>query len=182
MADNSSPLKITKLDAARRQLRTAITLWFNDGDPVSIHTLAFAAHEIIHFVSKKKGRGRDLLFDSLVIRDERRKEFNILMKSHATFFKHARSDAEAVTEFHPILSRLFILFSILGVELSGEALNDEESAFIWWLFIHEPALLTEQGRKQIEDCIPVEHLRMLEGTAKHEFLEIARLARRLAGR
>ena len=30
---------VTKLDAARRQLRTAIRLWFQEADPVSIHTL-----------------------------------------------------------------------------------------------------------------------------------------------
>ena len=49
-------ITVTKLDAARRQLRTAIRLWFNDGDLVAIHTLAFAAYEIIHVVSKKRNR------------------------------------------------------------------------------------------------------------------------------
>ena len=32
-------IRIGKLDAARRQLQAAITLWFNDGDPVAIHYL-----------------------------------------------------------------------------------------------------------------------------------------------
>jgi hypothetical protein len=50
----SKSLRLTKLDVARRQLQTAITLWFTDGDPVSIHTLAFAAYEIIHVISKKQ--------------------------------------------------------------------------------------------------------------------------------
>ena len=39
MTDNAK-ITVTKLDAARRQLRTAIRLWFEEGDPVSIHTLA----------------------------------------------------------------------------------------------------------------------------------------------
>jgi hypothetical protein len=30
--------KVSKLDAAKRQLETAIRLYFSDGDPVSIHT------------------------------------------------------------------------------------------------------------------------------------------------
>jgi len=47
-------IMISKLDAARRQLATAITLWFEDRDPVSIHTLVFAAYEIIHAVSKQR--------------------------------------------------------------------------------------------------------------------------------
>jgi hypothetical protein len=49
-------MKVKKLDAARHQLRTAIELWFCDGDPISIPTLAFASYEIIHVASKTRGR------------------------------------------------------------------------------------------------------------------------------
>src|SRR6266478_5939088 len=77
-------LKLKKLDAAQRQLRTAITLWFHDGDPVAIHALAFAAYEVIHTVSKKRNPyRRDLLFDTLLIKDEYRKDFCIKLKEHA---------------------------------------------------------------------------------------------------
>jgi hypothetical protein len=65
-------ITITKLDAARRQLGIAISLWFQDGDEVAIHTLACAAHQIIHDINRHRG-GRDLLFDSLVFRDEYRR-------------------------------------------------------------------------------------------------------------
>ena len=37
---------ITKLDAARRQLDTAIELFFANGDFVSIHALAYAAYTL----------------------------------------------------------------------------------------------------------------------------------------
>jgi len=40
-------LKLSKLDAARRQLETAVALCFQEGDPVSIHSFACAAHEIV---------------------------------------------------------------------------------------------------------------------------------------
>ena len=46
---------ITKLDAARRQLWVAISLWFQDGDEVAIHTLACAAHQIIHDINQHRG-------------------------------------------------------------------------------------------------------------------------------
>jgi hypothetical protein len=48
MPTTESKIKITKMDAAKRQVRTAIKLWFMEEDPVSIHTLVSAAHEIIH--------------------------------------------------------------------------------------------------------------------------------------
>ncbi len=39
-------IKISKHDAARRQIFTAIRLYFNHGDLVSMHTLAAAAFKI----------------------------------------------------------------------------------------------------------------------------------------
>jgi hypothetical protein len=51
--------RITKLDAAIRQLDTAITLWFTEADTISIHTLACSAHQIIHDINQQKGH-RDL--------------------------------------------------------------------------------------------------------------------------
>ncbi|MGI8569030.1 MAG: hypothetical protein ACR2KT_08130 [Methylocella sp.] len=79
------PVRIGKLDAARRQLRTAITLWFNDGDPVSVHTLAYAAYEVIHAISEKRDpTRRDLLFDSRLIKDEFRGEWNATVENTPT--------------------------------------------------------------------------------------------------
>jgi hypothetical protein len=64
---------IDKLEAACRLLNTAIVLWFNNGDAVSIHTLACSAHHIVHDINYLKG-GMDLLYDSLIFKDEYRRE------------------------------------------------------------------------------------------------------------
>lgn len=53
-----SRIQISKLEAAKRQRDTAIKMWFADGDPVSIHTLAAAAHQIINDVNEKIGETR----------------------------------------------------------------------------------------------------------------------------
>src|SRR6266540_3876788 len=152
-------ITISKFDAARSQLSTAIGLWFADSDPVSIHALAYAAYEIVHAVSKKRDRfRRDLLFDTLVIKDEYRKEFNLFVKQHANFFKHADRDVDVAIEFRPILSELFMLFTIVGIQLCGERPNDAESAFLMWLYFHRPELLTEKGREQFVQGIPVDQV------------------------
>jgi hypothetical protein len=93
MATQSKLITITKLAAARSQLKTAITLWFSDADPISIHTLAYAAYEVIHVVSKKLNPDRlDLIFDSRFIKDEYRGQVNVGFKKHANFFKHANRE------------------------------------------------------------------------------------------
>lgn len=176
-------IMISKLDAARRQLATAITLWFEDRDPVSIHTLVYAAYEIIHAVSKQRNPNRrDLLFDSLLIKDEHRVEYVKFVKEHANFFKHALNDGNAVIEFRPVLSQMFFLMAILGVELCGEQKNTEESAFMWWQYINKPDWLTENGKKLVSDTIPADGIAHLRARPKSEFLEAFKIARRMAGR
>jgi hypothetical protein len=173
------PIIISKLDAARRQLRTAITLWFAEGDPVSIHTLVHAAYEIIEIVSKQRNPGRrDLLFDSLLVKDEYRKEWRDFIRRPGNFFKHASKDGNDVIEFRPVSSELFILFAIFGVKLCGERINDEEDAYMHWLCFHKPHLLTEDGRKRFVDGVPVDHLQELRSVPKKEFLEVIKATRR----
>ncbi len=40
-------VRVTKLEAARRQIESAIWLWFVDDDHVSVHALAAAAHRLL---------------------------------------------------------------------------------------------------------------------------------------
>lgn len=47
--------RVAKLDAAKRQLETAIRLYFASADPVSIHTLTAAAYQLLLDLNKKAG-------------------------------------------------------------------------------------------------------------------------------
>jgi hypothetical protein len=177
MSDNASIIRVSKLDAARRQLRTAITLWFTNGDPVSVHTLAFAAYDVFHTVSKKRDPNRrDRLFDTDYIKDEYRRDWHDLIKKNAHFFKHADRDPDGVLDFNLANNEFFILFAITGRQLCGESHSHEESTLLWWMQIHKPHLLTEQGRKMVADHIPVDNLEHIRGLTKHEFFEAFRQA------
>lgn len=163
---------VGKMDAARRQLKTAIRLWFRDADPVSIHTLAYAAYEIIHTVSKKRNPARDpLIFDSDLVKEEYRSRVNIRLKEHANFFKHGDRDGEAVIQFNPSLSQWFMFFCLLGLEFCGESLNDEEAAFRWWTAFHMPDILTEQGRDAMSKQFTPDGIAELRSLSKNEFFE-----------
>jgi hypothetical protein len=175
-----TPIRISKLDAARRQLQTAIRLWFHDGDPVSIHTLAFAAYEIIHVIAKARNKGLDLLFDTLNIKDEHRRDFNAFIKRDANFFKHAKKEKnlDEILEFRPVLTMLFLIYATLGVRWAGETPNEAESIFFTWLHIHKSNWLTDEGRKFIQDNIPIEHLDEFRAMPKAEFFDIFAEARK----
>jgi hypothetical protein len=170
-AEGLPKLVVSKLEAARRQLNTAIHLWFFNGDVISIHTLAYAAYEVIHVVSKKRKRPRTLLFDDRANEGEESKAWALFLKKSANFFKHAKEDTEATIEFTPALNELFLLYSLIGLQTAGELLNGEEKAFMYWLCFNKPALLTELGRQRFIDSIPIEELENIRSLPKPLFLQ-----------
>jgi hypothetical protein len=176
--DDRAKITVTKLDAAKQQLRTAIRLWFAEGDPVSIHTLAFAAYEIAHVVSKKRNPARrDLIFDSLRIKDEHRAEWNKTIKRQADFFKHANRDPEGSIEFPLLTSVFFMMGAAAGLRLAGERDSHEELALALWIFIHKPRWMTAAARKLFENRISVEHVAQMKAVPKPLFLKAFKTTR-----
>ena len=98
---------ITKIDAAKRQLETAITLWFHDDDPVSIHTLASAAQEILHPLAKKAGTFEGTL-DTIYAADGHEDEWLASIRFYHNFFKHGAKDADASIKLNPEVNTYLI--------------------------------------------------------------------------
>lgn len=173
-------IKVTKLDAARRQLRTAIELWFQDGDPVAIHTLAYAAHEIIHRLFRRKGL-TGLLFDAPGLKEENRKKFANILKADANFFKHAERESKPddVREFSPDVNESFITICLFGLERMDEEHDDAGLAFKFWFRIHKPEMFYGEA---FQDSVPVEKLKKWKRFNKSDFfrryVELREIARR----
>jgi len=157
-------IKINKLDAARRQLGTAIELWFNGADPVSVHTLASAAHEVVHSLLRARGL-EGLLFDHPRVREQYRSAWNRRMKEHYNFFKHADKDPLGELDLNPGINEMLVLFVLAGVERLGETPNANESAMGQWLALHKPDLF----HGSLEDTFDPEMLDRVRALAKPEF-------------
>lgn len=169
-----SSITVTKIEVARRQLRTAIELWFADGDPISIHTLAAASHQVIHDLNKRKN-GPDLLLDTRFINDKYRKEFVADIKYAANFMKHAEKDgAAAALEFMPESNNNFISFSIFGLRYLGEKIDAEEIAFERWHTFRNPDLMTAAGKALFVQTFTTAQVELLRSIQKHKFLEAFR--------
>ncbi len=101
-------LKLSKLDAAERQLNQAIKLFFAESDEVSIHALAEAASQVLADIGKPLGI-KSIVRDSGLIREEKRKEWlNIVFKSR-NFFKHADKDPDGIHDFNPVSNVITLL-------------------------------------------------------------------------
>jgi hypothetical protein len=168
---DKTKIKVSKIDAARRQLDTAIELWFYDKDPVSVHALARAAYEIIHDINQKKGGGVDLLFDSVVIKDEYQKEWAAVLKAPGNFFKHADRDPEDIVEFPLEGSLLFFIFAIRGLHNLGERRSARAEVFLKWIEVNRPEWVIAEFRERLVNALTVEGLKQLRAVPKNEYFE-----------
>jgi hypothetical protein len=169
-------VKITKLEAARRQLQTAIELWRDDGDAVAIHTLAHASHELIHDLSRT-GRGKKpLLFDAYPERTDKefRRQWAAMLKRAAGFFKHTANEKGANTEvdFEPEINEIFMHFSIIGLEAMGVQLNEAESIFSFWMKTHHPEVLSQDSQRFMSESLAPGFLPAFRKLPKKKFFEI----------
>jgi hypothetical protein len=87
-------MRITKLDAAEREIITAVRLLFNGGDPIAVCLLASAARDITSRLCEK--RGIKSFFDFHPHSEKR--ELYRLSNRHSNYFKHANTDDEDVLE------------------------------------------------------------------------------------
>lgn len=101
---------INKLDAAQRQLESAIFLYFYDQDPVSIHTLTAASYNILRDICKKLGLPPVLIKGLLLdyVREEKKKDFIHLLNEAENFFKHADQDHNGIIKFNPGQTELLL--------------------------------------------------------------------------
>jgi len=106
--EDDQKISVSKLDAARAQLETAIRLYFTDGEPIAVHTLAAAAHQILHDISEKRG-GPSSVRGFQFIRPGFEKDWHQTVTAEQNFFKHADRDPDAVLEFLPRKAPVFIV-------------------------------------------------------------------------
>jgi hypothetical protein len=99
---DTGPVTLTKLEAAERQFRQAVSLHFGGVDPVSALTLAAAASEILRDVAKRKGVHHPLHNEVVpLVPPGKRKEFRRLIRKPQNFLKHARRDPDAAIALNP---------------------------------------------------------------------------------
>jgi hypothetical protein len=142
---------VSKTDAARSQLDTAIELYFQDGDEVAIHTLASAAYEVVVSLRTRAG-----FVDEIVkhILPERRAEFRQHWNRAQNFFKHADRDPEALLDFDPGLTEIKMLVACTCFAVLGRPTEPMLTFQIWFSLHHTDVLTDPQMRSLFEEIKP----------------------------
>ena len=161
---------ISKIDAARRQIDTAIDLYFSGGDFLAIYTIAFAAHQVLNDIYN---RHRDDGFLQ-TLSERLPSDFRRLLANPANFLKHADRDHDAYLPEISYIQIEAILCSatVLYKRISGD-LTSKMKGFD---YIIEEQAYENIGVKEIDTNLD----RIREHTARREWLRTLPDAEKLA--
>jgi hypothetical protein len=147
-------VRLTKLDVARRQLQTALRLYFSHGDLVSAWTLGAAAYNVLRDLSQSKGLPPMMLKGQFPasLPQAVRKALVDRIQAVENFLKHADLDPDAELLFQPDGQIELLLFD---AALRLRDLSNKESTLMvlmqmWFL---SRAAIQHDGDKDLEQWL-----------------------------
>ncbi len=148
--DKAKAERVTKLDAARRQIRVAIRLFFQREDMAAVHTLAAAAQEVLREIGKARSVETFARYDDAVdqiVRPEMREEFCRMLRQAQNFLKHADRDPDGVLDFYPEATQYYLFDATRMYILLDPVGSPEALMFLCWFSVKHPYLLKRNGAK-----------------------------------
>jgi len=161
-------LKISKLDAAKRQIETAVFLYFNEGDPISIHTLTMAASNVLRDLNGGKVWMIKTHFNDH-IKEGMEKEAWKIMNRYENFLKHADTDPDGILDFNPDVTEI-CLWEAGRVyrEFTGESPHPMVAYNIWFKKYHDQLFIyTPEEIEKNQDAD-----RVFEVTSRREYFSL----------
>jgi hypothetical protein len=147
--------RVTKIDAAKRQLCVAIRMFFGSEDAIAVYTLANAALEIFEGRPQKKPARPGSKSTRFRLFDVLRKAYPNLSDEEAwkrifnakNFFKHGGS-LEASVTFHEEANISVLLFaSAHRQKYTAQDAPPEVNAFILWFMATQPITITQETQE-----------------------------------
>src|SRR5437899_4730412 len=92
--------QLTKCDSATRQLTAAIRLYFQDADPLAIHTIAGAAHGLLRDLLARKAASSSDHAQASSEQSEQVGFVSRMVDQAKNFLKHADRNPEMVLTFN----------------------------------------------------------------------------------
>ncbi len=142
-------MRLSKLEVVRRQLGTALALFLNDHDSVSVHSLASGACEIIEHLAETAGKTpfRDHALES--IPDLTLKKLREHQREFWNAFKHGlqqdrttpRDDTDILERFSDEINDHVMFIGWYDYMLATGTLPVEAQAFQAWYFAKYPEKL-----------------------------------------
>ena len=136
-------IRVTKIQAAQRQIDAGIRMFFRNEDPVAIHTVAMAGFRILRDLTKKRGPEHPI--DSM-IKPGKEKEFWGALNNFSNFCKHADLDPNGVSSsFREDANDIALLIAATYYRNLGyQWTNEMQFLWAWYVSLH-PDVLSENA-------------------------------------
>jgi hypothetical protein len=145
---------VTKSSAALSQLETAIGIWFEEGDPVSVHTLAVAAHDCFSALVEHKTKVKSLIKQHLKTQSS---EYNRRIKVPRNFFVHGFNEFKGTLVHIPVFTDMLMLDSAWCYQkLQPQHPRALIEMFAFRVFGEKPDLLSEEAKPHFAELFKME--------------------------
>lgn len=150
---------LTKVDVARRQLSTAIELFFAGRDAVSVYSLATNAWEVIDVLCTKAGIDSFSIQVRENVPEGKDLKRNFINSPYRNFFKHADSDSEKTLAPLPYSQVEGVLFLAVEdyIRLNGRSPVQLQVFQLWYLAKHPDkvdAAVADDLIERVTSCFP----------------------------
>ena len=137
-----------------------------------MHTLAAAAHGIIHDLNRAQ-KGPPLLFDSPTIDPALKRQSVAILKEFENFCKHADNRKRKITELEiePKVTIGFMFACLWGLTFLKQKHTPIEMAFRSWVWAHHPEFLNIETKEAIAKGLRAERSELLRTIPKKLFLK-----------
>lgn len=148
--------KYSKLDVAKSQLEEAIKLFFEQRDPVSVHTLLSASHQIMRDIAKANGIQYHCIIEKLINQANQnlKQSYSAVFKPR-NFFKHADKDSNVELLFDGLENELWLVDACV---LYGQVIKKESNSVMsyWsWYILKNPDI---QSAVHVPDLVRLSEL------------------------
>lgn len=162
---------IDKTAIARRQISEAIRLFFNERDPVVIHTIVASAHQVLVDVGGNKGGVKTVLKNPDTVKADELRQYLKTINYPFNFFRHADRDPEKLINIGPLkeLTGEFIMDAVLMLQQITGNLPVEAKVFWMWFVSKHP-----EGFDNLPDDSEIRKMQQ-QNLSKWDFPTISKL-------
>jgi hypothetical protein len=130
---------IGKIDIARRQISEGVRLFFDERDPVVIHTIIASAHQVLIDIGTRKGI-KSAVKNTETLRSEELQRHLKTINYPFNFFKHADRDADGMINIGPLkrFTSDFIMDAIVMLQQIAGDIPIEAKVFWSWFVSKYP--------------------------------------------
>lgn len=173
-------IKVTKIEAAQRQIDAAIRMLFRNEDPVPIHTLVMAGFRILRDLASKSSESHMEASVAAIIKPGMESKLWGQFHSFSNFLKHADKDPNKIfDDVQEEVNDIALLLASFYYQDLGQEFTPEMLALVAWYTAIRPKLLRSDTNELFREKVSMARSTLI-GLDRKEQLKIGSEILRIA--